>query len=388
MTLWLTFLLALSRIAASKVRSALTMLGIIIGVGAVVALTAVGQGAQQGIDSSLASLGANQITVSATTPTGLEEKDAAAIADIEGVLRVSTEVRGRANVSYGGESVAVSLVGVSPLYIELANPTVAIGSFLPTSPGLQKSRTVVVSAKGADRLGFSTQSIGDDIRIDGVAFTVVGVLDDADGFGSGATAYITQDAARSMFSKSPYVSVIRIQAVSQEAVSPVEYRVEQFLRYSKNVKKDDDATFSIFNQAALQDTIRVVTGTLGILITGIAGISLVVGGIGIMNIMLVSVRERTREIGVRRAIGAKQSQILTQFLMEAVVLSFLGGLIGLIIGQLASFAFANLGGWDFFIDPTTVVVALGFSAAVGVIFGVWPARTAAKLQPVDALRFE
>jgi putative ABC transport system permease protein len=364
------------------------MLGIIIGVGAVVTLTAVGQGAQQGIDSSLESLGANQITVSTTTVTGLAEKDAAAIADIEGVLRVSTEVRSRGIASYGSESVSVSMIGVSPRYTELANPSVPIGSFLPTSPGLQNSRTVVVSAKGADQLGFTPTTIGEDIRLDGVAFTVIGVLDDADGFGSGANVYITQEAARSLFSKTPYLSVIRVQAVSQEAVSPVEYRVEQFLRYSKNIKNDEDATFSIFNQASLQDTIRTVTGTLGILITGIAGISLVVGGIGIMNIMLVSVRERTREIGVRRAIGARQSQILTQFLMEAVVLSFLGGLIGLILGQLASFAFSNLGGWDFFIDPTTVFVALGFSALVGVIFGVWPARTAAKLQPVDALRFE
>ena len=388
MNLWLTFVLALSRIAAAKVRSALTMLGIIIGVGAVVALTAVGQGAEQGIDSSLASLGANQITISATTPTGLEEKDAAAIADIEGVLKVSTEVRGRGNATYGSESVAVGIIGVSSAYSDLANPDVAIGSFLPTSPGLQNSRTVVASARAADRLGFTEQTIGDSIRLDGLAYTVVGVLDDADGFGSGADVYITQGAARSVFSKSPYVAVIRVQAVSQEAVSPVEYRVEQFLRYSKNVQDDDDATFSIFNQAALQDTIKTVTGTLGILITGIAGISLVVGGIGIMNIMLVSVRERTREIGVRRAIGAKQSAILTQFLMEAVVLSFLGGLIGLILGQLASYGFSVLGGWDFFIDPTTVVVALGFSALVGVVFGVWPARTAAKLQPVDALRFE
>ncbi len=388
MNLWLTFMLALSRIAAAKVRSALTMLGVIIGVGAVVALTAVGQGAEQGIDSSLASLGANQITISATTPTGLEEKDAAAIADIEGVLKVSTQVRGRGNATYGSESVAVGIIGVSASYSDLANPNVAIGSFLPTAPGLQNSRTVVVSAKGADRLGFTEQTIGDTIRLDGLAYTVVGVLDDADGFGSGANVYITQGAARSMFSKSPYVAAISVQAVSQEAVSPVEYRVEQFLRYSKNVRDDDDATFSIFNQAALQDTIKTVTGTLGILITGIAGISLVVGGIGIMNIMLVSVRERTREIGVRRAIGAKQSAILTQFLMEAVVLSFLGGLIGLILGQLASYGFSVLGGWDFFIDPTTVFVALGFSALVGVIFGVWPARTAAKLQPVDALRFE
>ena len=388
MTLWLTFRLALSRIAAAKVRSGLTMLGIIIGVGAVVALTAVGQGAQQGIDESLASLGANQITVSATTTTGLDENDAAAIAEIEGVLQVSTQVNSSGTASYGSESVTVGIVGVSPEYDSLANPTISLGTFLPSSPGLQNTRTVVVSAVGADELGFSVDTIGDQIRLDGVAFTVVGLLDDADGFGSGANVFITQEAARSLFSKSPYLSSISIQAVSQEAVSPVEYRVEQFLRYSKGVTKDEDATFTIFNQAALQDTIQTVTGTLAILITGIAGISLVVGGVGIMNIMLVSVRERTREIGVRRAIGARRSEILTQFLIEAVVLSLLGGLIGLVIGQLASYGFSILGGWDFFIDPTTVFVALGFSALVGIVFGVWPARTASQLQPVEALRFE
>jgi len=388
MNLWLTFRLSLSRIAAAKVRSGLTMLGIIIGVGAVVALTAVGQGAQQGIDDSLASLGANQITVSSTTTTGLEEVDAEAIAGIEGVLQVSTQVNSRATASYGSESIFAGIVGVSPSYSDLANPDVALGSFLPTSPGLQNSRTVVVSAEGADKLGFTEASLGDSIRLDGVAFTVVGVLDDADGFGAGSNVYITQEAARSLFSKSPYLSSISIQAVSEEAVAPVEYRVEQFLRYSKGVDDDEDATYSIFNQAALQDTIKTVTGTLAILITGIAGISLVVGGVGIMNIMLVSVRERTREIGVRRAIGARQSQILTQFLMEAVVLSLLGGFIGLVIGQLSSYGFSVLGGWDFFIDPTTVIVALGFSGLVGVVFGVWPARTASKLQPVDALRFE
>ena len=388
MNLWLTFRLSLSRILAAKVRSALTMLGIIIGVGAVVALTAVGQGAEQGIDSSLASLGANQITVSATSPTGLEEKDAAAIAEIEGVLKTSTEVRTQGTIAYGSQSLGASIIGVSPSYEDLGNPEVAIGSFLPTSPGLQNSRTIVVSARGADRLDFTPQTIGETVRLNGVAFTVVGVLDDADGFGSGVNVYITQESARSLFSKSPYLSVIRIQAESQEAVSPVEYRVESFLRYSKNVRDDEDATFSIFNQAALQDTIRTVTGTLGILITGIAGISLVVGGIGIMNIMLVSVRERTREIGVRRAIGAKQSNILTQFLIEAIVLSLAGGVIGLILGQIAAFFLAILGDWVFSIRLDTVLLALGFSLLVGVVFGVWPARTAAKLEPIDALRFE
>lgn len=388
MNLWLIFRMALQRIRAAKVRSALTMLGIIIGVGAVVALISVGQGAQQGIDQSLATLGANQISVTATTPTGLSEQDADALAQIEGVLRVSTEVRGQGSVSFGSNQENFGIIGVSTGYVAVANPGVAIGSFLSTAEAAQSGRTVVLSARAADRIDLQPADIGREISINGIAFQIVGVLDDADGFGAGGNVYVTQTVARSLFAKSPYVSLIRIQAVSKDAVSPVEYRVEQFLRFSKGVTSDDDATFTIFNQAALQDTIETVTGTLGLLITGIAGISLVVGGIGIMNIMLVSVRERTREIGVRRAIGARQSQVLSQFLMEAVVLSVLGGVIGLIIGQLASFGLSRLGNWDFFIDPSTVALALGFSAAVGIIFGVWPARTAAKLQPVDALRFE
>lgn len=388
MNIWLIFRLALQRIRAAKVRSALTMLGIIIGVGAVVALISVGQGAQQGIDESLSSLGANQISVTATTPTGLTEQDAENLAQIEGVLRVSTEVRGQASVSFGSAQESFGLIGVSPTYEELANPTVAVGSFLPTAASAQSGRVAVLSAEAADTLGLEASDIGGTVSVNGISFTIGGVLDDADGFGAGGNVYITQTVARSVFAKSPYVSLIRIQAVSKEAVSPVEYRAEQFLRYSKGVTTDEEATFTIFNQAALQDTIETVTGTLSLLITGIAGISLVVGGIGIMNIMLVSVRERTREIGVRRAIGAKQSQILTQFLVEAVVLSLMGGFIGLVIGELGSFGLSRLGDWDFFIDPTTVALALGFSAAVGIVFGVWPARTAARLQPVDALRFE
>ena len=388
MNLLLIFNMALQRIRAAKVRSGLTMLGIIIGVAAVVGLISVGQGAQQGIDQSLATLGANQISVTSTTATGLTEQDAEALAEIEGVFRVSTEVRGPGSVSFGSKQENFTIIGVSQDYVDLANPNVAIGSFLSAATAAQTGRTVVLSAKAADRIDLTPADIGQEISINGIAFQIIGVLDDADGFGSGGQVFVTQTVARSLFAKSPYVSLIRIQAESKEAVSPVEYRVEQFLRFSKGVKSDDEATFTIFNQAALQDTIETVTGTLGLLITGIAGISLVVGGIGIMNIMLVSVRERTREIGVRRAIGARQSQILAQFLMEAVVLSVMGGIIGLIIGQLASFGLSRLGNWDFFIDPATVALALGFSAVVGIVFGVWPARTAAKLQPVDALRFE
>jgi len=388
MTPWLILRMALQRIRASKMRSALTMLGIIIGVTSVVALISVGQGAQQGIDESLADLGANQISVTATTPDGLQDSDAANIAALPNVLRVSSEVRSNGSASFEGNETSLGLIGVSPGYEAISTPTVASGRFLPAAPGAQSARVAVLSAVAADELGMRFDNLGDEFRINGVAFQFIGVLDDADGFGGGGNVYITQTAARSLFAKSPYVSVINVQATAKETVDSVEQGVESYLRAEKGFVDDDDAEFIIFNQAALQDAVNTVTGTLSLLITGIAGISLVVGGIGIMNIMLVSVRERTREIGVRRAIGATQGQILVQFLMEAVVLSLMGGFIGLVIGELASFGLSRLGDWDFFIDPATVTLALGFSAFVGIVFGVWPARTAAKLQPVDALRFE
>ena len=388
MTPWLILRMALQRIRASKMRSALTMLGIIIGVTSVVALISVGQGAQQGIDESLADLGANQISVTATTPDGLQDSDVANIAALPNVLRVSSEVRSNGSASFEGNETTLGLIGVSPGYEAISTPTVASGRFLPAAPGAQSARVAVLSAVAADELGMRFDNLGDEFRINGVAFQFIGVLDDADGFGGGGNVYITQTAARSLFAKSPYVSVINVQATAKETVDSVEQGVESYLRAEKGFVDDEDAEFIIFNQAALQDAVNTVTGTLSLLITGIAGISLVVGGIGIMNIMLVSVRERTREIGVRRAIGATQGQILVQFLMEAVVLSLLGGFIGLVIGELASFGLSRLGDWDFFIDPATVTLALGFSAFVGIVFGVWPARTAAKLQPVDALRFE
>lgn len=388
MTFGLTLRLALQRIWASKLRSALTMLGIIIGVTAVVALISVGQGAQQGINDSLADLGANQISVTATTPDGLQDRDAENISQLQNVLRVSSEVRSNGTASFEGNDARVGLIGVSPGYQAISTPTVGSGRFLPEDPASQSSRVAVLSAIAASDLGLRFDDLGAEIRVNGVAFQVIGVLDDAEGFGSSGNIYMTQSAARSLYAKSPYLSVINIQAVDKEAVDAVETAVESYLRVSKGFVDDDDAEFIIFNQAALQDAVNTVTGTLSLFITAIAGISLVVGGIGIMNIMLVSVRERTREIGVRRAIGATQGQILTQFLMEAVVLSLLGGFIGLVIGQLASFGLSQVGGWDFFIDPGTVGLALGFSAFVGIVFGVWPARTAAKLQPVEALRFE
>jgi putative ABC transport system permease protein len=179
-----------------------------------------------------------------------------------------------------------------------------------------------------------------------------------------------------------------IQAITPEQVDALQVTADSLLRERYGLSADTEARYTITNQASLIAAVSSITDTLGLLLTGIAAISLIVGGIGIMNIMLVSVRERTREIGVRRAIGAKQSNILTQFLIEAIVLSLAGGVVGLILGEIAAFFLAILGDWVFAIKLDTVVLALGFSLLVGVVFGVWPARAAAKLEPIDALRFE
>ena len=217
---------------------------------------------------------------------------------------------------------------------------------------------------------------------------MVGILDDQVGFGTSGRVYVTLDAARKLFSQYPYVSSIVVQAKTPEQVDALQFSADALLRERYGLTAEAETRYTITNQANLISAVGSITDTLGLLLTGIAAISLIVGGIGIMNIMLVSVRERTREIGVRRAIGAKQSNILTQFLIEAIVLSLAGGVIGLILGEIAAFILAIIGDWVFAIRLDTVMLALGFSLLVGVVFGVWPARTAAKLEPIDALRFE
>ena len=230
--------------------------------------------------------------------------------------------------------------------------------------------------------------LGQTVKLNGQGFRLVGVLDDQAGFGTSGRVYVPIDSARKLFSQYPYVSSIVIQANTAEQVDTLQLQADVLLRERYGLGAETTARYTITNQASLIAAVGSITATLGLLLTGIAAISLIVGGIGIMNIMLVSVRERTREIGVRRAIGAKQSNILTQFLIEAIVLSLAGGVVGLILGEIAAFFLAVIGDWVFSIRLDTVGLALGFSLLVGVVFGVWPARTAAKLEPIDALRFE
>ncbi|MEI6405681.1 MAG: ABC transporter permease [Actinomycetes bacterium] len=388
MNLFASFNLAISRIMATKTRSILTMLGIVIGVASLVALMSVAQGATSGISNALSGLGAKQITVSGTSATGLVEDDVTALSTLPSVESTYSQVSGQGTASTGKVDVSLSLIGVSPNYLSMALPKIAVGSFLPTSLPMQESRDVVLSAVAANDLNIKVAQIGQIIYINGQPFQLVGVLNDANGFGARGIAYITQDAARKIFAQTPYVSSITLQSTTETDVAAVATEADALLRGRYGLNATDSAQFMVTSQTSLLSTLSTVQNTLKLMLGGIASISLIVGGIGIMNIMLVSVRERTREIGVRRAIGARQRQILVQFLIEAVVLSVLGGLIGLMIGELLAYVIAQKGGWAFTVSPGTVGLALGFSALVGILFGVVPARTASRLQPVEALRFE
>lgn len=380
--------LALNRIWATKVRSLLTMLGVVIGVAAIVALTSIVDGASQGINKSLATLGTNQLNITAMAPDALSEQDANALAELDGVSVMFVQTSNEGTIATEDKRVNARLVGVSAEYFQAVKPEIAMGAYLSNSKFAASAKDVVFGADAANDLGLTDSMLGQTVKLNGQDFRLVGVLDDQAGFGTNGRVYVTLDSARKLFSQYPYVSSIVVQAETPEAVDALQLATDKLLRERYGLGSETDARYTITNQASLIAAVSSITDTLGLLLTGIAGISLVVGGIGIMNIMLVSVRERTREIGVRRAIGAKQSNILTQFLIEAIVLSLAGGVVGLIFGEIAAYFLAIIGDWVFSIQLETVLLALGFSLVVGVVFGVWPARTAAKLEPIDALRFE
>jgi putative ABC transport system permease protein len=380
--------LAFARIVATKTRSGLTMLGIIIGVMSLIALVSVAQGATSGIQDQFNGLGARNLTIAGTTPKSITIEDAVEISKQPGIEVVSETVSGRAILSSGLASTRAQVVGVDNDYITIVDPDIYVGKFLPTTDNSGETRLIVLSSSLASDLKLDAYAINSKIAVGSTEFTIVGILDDADGFGTQGTAFIPLETAFKYISVPPYLSAITVQTTTEEIVPEVITNISRLLIARHNIFGEREPDFVITDASQLLDAIGTVQRFLSLLLGGIASISLVVGGIGIMNIMLVSVRERTREIGIRRAIGAQQSQILTQFLIEAVVLSLLGGIIGVILGELVAYFLARLGQWNFALSPTMILAALGFSMFVGVVFGVWPARTASKLKPVEALRFE
>jgi putative ABC transport system permease protein len=395
--------LALARLRSSRVRAVLTMLGVIIGVGSVVALVAVGQGATRGITTQLESLGTNLLTINpgsstsfgtrgaAGSATTLTLDDATAVGKIPGIAAVAPELSTQKLVLAGTRNTTTTIVGTSSDYAQVHNDTIWQGSFLTGPANDLGMRVAVLGATTASDLGLGASAVGTDISIGGIPFRVIGILQ-----AKGGTGPLNQDdmvlvplnSVRSHFVSGDSVRSIAVSVASADQMDIVKAEITTELRSRHGLGAADTADFTVFDQSQLLTTVNSITGFLTVLLAGIASISLVVGGIGIMNIMLVSVRERTREIGIRKAIGAKSRDILFQFLIEALVLSLLGGLIGIALGLAATALIGALAGWGFAFSPVTLVVAVLFSLAVGVIFGVWPARQAARLDPIAALRYE
>jgi putative ABC transport system permease protein len=394
--------LAIARLAAARLRAVLTMLGVIIGVGSIVALVGVAQGATSGITSRIQGLGTNLLTVQpgsstsgfvrmgAGSATTLTLADAAAVGEVEGVAAVAPEVSTQAVVVAGDANTTTTITSTTADYLAVRAYEVWQGSFLTEVAVAEELRVAVLGATTADDLELDATAIGNDVLVGGIPFRVVGILQPK-GSSSAVSAddqvLIPVTTAQRYFVAGTTVRSIAVSAGSADEIDATKAAITSVLE-GRHGTYGTEADFNISDQAQLLDTFSSVTGLMTLLLGGIASISLLVGGIGIMNIMLVSVRERTREIGIRKAIGARGSDILLQFLVEALVLSVAGGLVGIAVGAAASLLIGSLAGWGFQFSLLTVAAAVGFSLAVGVVFGVWPARQAARLDPIIALRYE
>ena len=388
--------LALSRLRTSRVRAALTMLGVIIGVASVVALVGVGQGTTSNITARLAGLGTNLLTISptgrgGTTSTNLTLADATAIGQLASIGAVEPEISTTQTIKAGKQSESVSVVGTTSAYASVRAYDVWQGTFLTDVSVDRKLRVVVLGATTATNLGLGATDVGKPVTIGGLPFEVIGILQAKGGTGfqnPDDQVMVPVGVVQKYFVGGESVRSIGVSVTTADEMTAASDQITSLLSQRHGLTATSTADFNVFNQTQLLAAASSISGTLTLLLGGIASISLVVGGIGIMNIMLVSVRERTREIGIRKAIGARGRDILAQFLVEALTLSLLGGLIGIAVGLAASAVIGQIAGWGFAFNPATVAAAVLFSLAVGVVFGVWPARQAARLDPITALRYE
>ncbi|MDY7225642.1 ABC transporter permease [Hyalangium rubrum] len=396
-------LVAFDAVVANKLRSLLTMLGIVIGIAAVITMVALGEGAQRSVEARLSTLGANVLTVrpgqSFAGGLGrgqamLSVEDAEALRQAPQYIRaVSPEMETRVQIEHGTSNANLSVVGAWPSYFTVNNNQIANGRLFTEAEDRGRRRVAVLGALvGAQLGGVTSESlVGQTLRIGGVPFEVIGVLAEkgSQGFSNpDESLYIPLSTAQFRVMGSDRVRSIAVQATGEADMGNAMVEIDQILRREHRLRSGEAADFNIRDQASLLSTVQETTQTFTLLLAGIAAISLLVGGIGIMNIMLVSVTERTREIGLRKALGARPNDILFQFLIESLVLCMAGGGLGLLLGLGGSYALQRLAGWQTAVSPEAVMLAFAFSACVGVFFGLWPARRAASLAPIESLRYE
>lgn len=395
-----------SALAANKVRSGLTMLGIIIGISSVIAMLAIGQGAQQSIQSSIQSIGSNLVLVTPGAQRGpgftvsagrgsarsLKLGDAAAIGvEISNIKGVAAEVTSRYQVTSKGKNTNTSVIGTVPDYQTVRNVEVENGNFISDQNVSSASKIAVLGPTTASDLFGENSPIGQTIKINKIEFKVIGVTKSKGGSGfnnADDAVYIPISTAERFLTGDDFVTTISVSAESAETTAQVQAAITDLLLDRHKIKDPAAADFSTLNQADIASTASSVTSIFTVLLGSVAGISLVVGGIGIMNMMLTTVTERTREIGLRKAIGAKRKDISLQFLIESVALTFLGGVIGVILGWLISFIITYFGVLQTQVSLFSVILAFSVSAFIGIVFGYYPARRAASLNPIEALRYE
>jgi putative ABC transport system permease protein len=398
------FRVAFAAIAANKLRSLLTTLGIVIGIGAVITMVALGEGAQRSIEQRLGGLGANVLTVRSGQAffgglsrgqARLTVDDAEAIAASPALagVPIAPEMEGRLQVERQAANANLSVVGSWPDYFAINNHQVTSGRLFNAREELGRRRVVVLGALVGKTLGAPSSEalVGQSILIRGLPFEVVGALAEkgSSGFSNpDESLYVPLSTAQFRLFGEERVRSISVQAPSSDQMLAVTFEIDRILRREHRIRPGQDADFNVRDQSSLLATIQETSRTMSFLLAGIAAISLLVGGIGIMNIMLVSVTERTREIGLRMALGARRGDILRQFLIEAMALCLFGGALGLALGWGASFALQRFAGWNLAVAPESALLAIAFSAGVGLFFGLWPARRAAAFEPIDALRFE
>ena len=392
-------------LVANKLRTLLTMLGIIIGVAAVLAMVSVGMGVRSNVVSSISRLGSNMLIIMAGSSnrggvrgaagsiTTLTYDDAMAIKDkIKNIDYVSPTAQGSYQIVYGHENWNSSVIGVIPEYSAIQSLTMQSGIFFTERDVEVRNRVAVIGPTVATNLFNTVNPVGKKIRVGNAPYTVIGLLaskgQSTGGQDQDDVVLIPLTTAQERLMGITYVRSINVQVSSQDKMDEVQANIEKLLRQRHRIREGNEDDFNVRNMTSLMETMTQTTTMITLLLGSIAGISLVVGGIGIMNIMMVSVTERTREIGIRKAIGATYNSIMLQFLIESTMISILGGIIGIFIGVGAAMSISKFGNFTTVISSASIIASFGFSLFVGIVFGMLPARKAAKLDPIDALRYE